>query len=68
VAAMVSGIVLWLVEFDADLVTESSINGMRIYYTLIPIIGILLAIYIMKDYEIDEDRANKIREQLNSKK
>jgi GPH family glycoside/pentoside/hexuronide:cation symporter len=68
VAAMVSGIVLWFVEFDADLVTESSINGMRIYYTLIPIIGILLAIYIMKDYEIDEERANKIREQLNSKK
>ena len=68
VAAMVSGIVLWFVGFDADLVTESSINGMRIFYTLIPIIGIVLAIYIMKDYEIDEDRANKIREQLNSKK
>ena len=68
VAAMVSGIVLWFVGFDADLVTESSIDGMRIFYTLIPIIGILLAIYIMKDYEIDEGRANKIRQQLNSKK
>ncbi len=68
VAAMVSGIVLWFVGFDADLVTESSINGMRIFYTIIPVIGIVLAIYIMKDYEIDEDRANKIREQLNSKK
>ena len=68
VAAMFSGLVLWYVGFDADQITEASIDGMRVFYTLIPIIGVTLAIYIMKDYEIDEERANKIREQLNSKK
>ncbi len=68
VAAMFSGLVLWYVGFDADQVTEASIDGMRVFYTLIPIIGVSLAIYIMKDYEIDEERANKIREELNSRK
>ncbi len=68
IAAMFSGLVLWYVGFDADQVTEESIEGMRVFYTLIPIIGVSLAIYIMKDYEIDEERAKKIREQLNSNK
>ena len=41
---------------------------MRIFYTLIPVIGILIAIYIMKDYDITEERANEIKEQLKLKK
>ena len=38
-----------------------------IFYTLVPILGILIAIYIMKDYDITEERANEIKEKLKLK-
>ena len=34
----------------------------------IPIIGTLIAIYVMRDYEINEDRAVEIRAQLQQRK
>jgi hypothetical protein len=37
------------------------------FYTVIPIIGIFIAIYLMKDYEINEKRANEIKKLLNKK-
>ena len=68
VAGLLSGLALQFVGFDADNVTEFAIDGMRIFYTLIPVMGILIAIYIMKDYDITEERANEIKEQLKIKK
>jgi GPH family glycoside/pentoside/hexuronide:cation symporter len=67
VAGLLSGLTLQFVGFDADNVTEFAIDGMRIFYTLIPILGILIAIYIMKDYDITEERANEIKEKLKLK-
>jgi len=67
VAGLLSGLTLQFVGFDADNVTEFAIDGMRIFYTLIPIVGILIAIYIMKDYDISEERANEIKEKLKLK-
>ena len=67
VAGLLSGLTLQFVGFDADNVTEFAIDGMRIFYTLIPIVGILIAIYIMKDYDITEERANEIKEKLKLK-
>ena len=68
VAGLLSGLALQFVGFDADNVTEFAIDGMRIFYTLIPVMGILIAIYIMKDYDITEERANEIKKQLKLKK
>ena len=68
VAGLLSGLTLQFVGFDADNVTEFAIDGMRIFYTLIPVMGILIAIYIMKDYDITEERANEIKEKLKLKK
>ena len=68
VAGLLSGLALQFVGFDADNVTEFAIDGMRIFYTLIPVMGILIAIYIMKDYDITEERANEIKEKLKLKK
>ena len=67
VAGLLSGLTLQFVGFDADNVTEIAIDGMRIFYTLIPIVGILIAVYIMKDYDITEERANEIKEKLKLK-
>jgi len=41
---------------------------MRLFYTFLPITGVILAILIMKDYDITEERANEIKEELKLKK
>ncbi|MDC0593728.1 MFS transporter, partial [Flavobacteriaceae bacterium] len=58
VAALLSGFILWLVGFDPEQVTESATTGMRLFYTFLPICGVVCAILIMKDYDITEERAN----------
>src|SRR5210317_1100545 len=58
VAALFSGFILWLVGFDPDQVTETALVGMRLFYTFLPITRVILAILIMKDYDISEKRAN----------
>ena len=59
VAGLLSGLTLQFVGFDAENVTEFAIDGMRMFYTVIPIIGIFIAIYLMKDYEINEKELMK---------
>ena len=67
VAALFSGFILWLVGFNPDQVTETALTGMRLFYTFLPITGVVLAILIMKDYDISEEKANKIKKQLELK-
>jgi GPH family glycoside/pentoside/hexuronide:cation symporter len=40
---------------------------MRLFYTFLPITGVVLAILIMKDYDISEEKANEIKKQLELK-
>ena len=68
VAALLSGFILWLVGFDPEQVTESATTGMRLFYTFLPICGVVCAIYIMKDYDISEERANEIKKELSIRK
>jgi GPH family glycoside/pentoside/hexuronide:cation symporter len=67
VAALFSGFILWLVGFNPDQVTETALTGMRLFYTFLPITGVVLAILIMKDYDISEEKANEIKKQLELK-
>jgi GPH family glycoside/pentoside/hexuronide:cation symporter len=64
IAALLSGSILWLVGFDAEAVTESAVTGMRIFYTALPIAGVIGAIWIMKDYDLTEERSREVSEQL----
>ena len=68
VAALLSGFILWLVGFDPEQVTESATTGMRLFYTFLPICGVVCAIYIMKDYDISEERATEIKKELSIRK
>ena len=68
VAALLSGFILWFVGFDPDQVTESATTGMRLFYTFLPIAGVICAIYIMKDYDISEERANEIKKELSNRR
>lgn len=67
IAALMGGLILAFVGFDADHVTTSAVTGIRSFYTFLPIVGVLLAMYIMSSYDLTEERANKVREELNKR-
>ena len=48
----------------AETQTEGAMDGLRFFYSAIPILGTLGAIYVMKDYDIDEQRAEEIKAEL----
>lgn len=64
VAALLGGFILSTVGFDANDVTESAVTGMRLFYTFLPIAGVVGAILIMKSYDITEEKAEQIKAQL----
>ena len=68
VAALLSGAILSFVGFDAGNVTESAVTGMRAFYSLLPIAGVIGAVLIMKNYDITEERAAQLKEQLVAKR
>jgi len=70
IAGLLSGLIMALVSFTPDAPTqpEGAITGLRLFYTLFPILGALIAIYVMWDYDISEERANEIRAELEARK
>ena len=68
IAALLGGGILSLVGFDAANVTESAITGMRLFYTFLPIAGVIGAILIMKNYDITEAKAQELKEELARKR
>ncbi len=63
-AGLLGGLILWIVGFEAEAVTESAMTGIRIAYTLLPIAGVLGAIAIIWNYDITEEQAADVRQQL----
>jgi len=65
-ALLTSGAILNLVGFDqnATVQTIETLNNLRIADIAIPILTALMAIIIMWKYDITEDKAHEIREQL----
>lgn len=70
IAGLLSGAILSIVGFDAtaETQTEGAITGLRLFYSGLPIMGTLIAIYVMWDYGLTEDRANDIRRELDRRK
>ncbi|WP_298421913.1 MFS transporter [uncultured Kordia sp.] len=71
IAGGLSGLILTYVGFDStpDAVqTEEAITGLRIFFSAVPIIGTLIAIAVMWNYSVSEERANEIRAELDKRK
>ncbi len=71
IAGGLSGLILTFVGFDStpDAVqTEEAITGLRIFFSAVPIIGTLIAIAVMWNYSVSEERANEIRAELDERK
>ena len=70
IAGLLSGVILKFVGFDqnAAVQTQEALTGLRLAYILVPVTGTLLAIWFMRNYDLDEKRANEIRVTLDNRR
>ena len=70
IAGGLSGVILTVVGFDGNAAVqpEGAVDGLRLFFSGLPMLGTLAAMYLMHDYDVDEARANEIREELKRRK
>ena len=70
IAGLLSGVIMSIIGFTPDTAvqTESAMTGLRLFYSGFPIAGTIVAILVMRKYDITEKRANEIRAQLEEVK
>lgn len=70
IAGLLSGIIMSFVGFvpNAEVQPEGAVSGLRVFFSLVPIAGTLLAMWVMRNYDVSEERANEIRAEINQKK
>lgn len=71
IAGALSGVIIALVGFDPELATTEqpgAVDGLHAFFCFFPMVGTLVAMLIMRSYNVSEKRANEIREQLESRK
>jgi len=71
IAGALGGVIIWVVGFNSDLATvdqQGAVDGLHAFFCFFPALGTLGAMYIMKSYDVTEERANEIRAELNRRK
>jgi GPH family glycoside/pentoside/hexuronide:cation symporter len=69
-AGLLSGLIMALTGFVADAPSQAEgvMTGMRLAYSLVPSIGALLAIWVMWNYDVTEEKAHEIRAELERRR
>jgi len=68
IAGGLSGIILSIVNFSPEAYTEESITGLRLFFSGVPMVGTMIAMLVMRNYDLSEEKANEIREAINRRK
>jgi len=70
IAGGLSGLIMYLVDFTPNALTqpEGAVDGLRIFFSAFPIAGTLIAMYIMRNYDLTEEKALKISAELAKRK
>ncbi len=70
IAGGLSGVILSVVGFDGNAAVqpEGAVDGLRLFFSGLPMVGTIIAMYLMHDYDVDEERANEIRAELDKRK
>lgn len=70
IAGLLSGAIMSFVGFSPGAATQAAgaVDGLRLFYSGVPIMGTLLAMWIMRTYDLDERRANEVHAELERRK
>ncbi|UPQ78043.1 MFS transporter [Flavobacterium azooxidireducens] len=70
IAGGLSGLIMYLVDFTPNALTQpdGAVDGLRLFFSAFPILGTLIAMYIMRNYDITEKRALEISAELAKRK
>jgi len=71
IAGALSGVIITIVGFNSDLATtdqQAAVDGLHAFFCFFPMIGTILAMLIMRNYSITEERAHEIRAELEKRK
>ncbi len=70
IAGLLSGAIMSFVAFTPGAASQpaGAVDGLRFFYSAVPIIGTLLAMWIMRDYDLDEQRATEVHAELERRK
>lgn len=69
IAGLLTGIIMSIVGFDAGaaMQPEGAITGLRLFYSGVPMLGTLIALLLMRNYDLTEERANEVRTELEKR-
>ena len=71
IAGGLSGLIIALVGFNPDLATvdqQAAVDGLHNFFCFFPMGGTILAMMIMWNYDLTEEKANAIRAELEARK
>jgi glycoside/pentoside/hexuronide:cation symporter, GPH family len=70
IAGLLSGAIMSLVAFTPGAASQpaGAVDGLRFFYSAVPILGTLLAMWIMRNYDLDEARATEVHAELERRK
>ncbi|MDP3613311.1 MAG: MFS transporter, partial [Rubrivivax sp.] len=70
IAGLLSGAIMTLVAFTPGAAAQpaGAVDGLRLFYSGVPIVGTLLAMWIMRNYDLDEKRATEVHAELERRK
>ncbi|MBK9733911.1 MAG: MFS transporter [Saprospiraceae bacterium] len=69
IAGLLTGAIMTLVDFHPDVATQAdgAVSGLRFFYSAVPITGTLIAMWVMKDYDLTEEKAKEIKTELSNR-
>jgi GPH family glycoside/pentoside/hexuronide:cation symporter len=70
IAGLLSGLILTIIDFNSGAPTQTyeTMFNLRLFFSAIPLTGTLIAIWVMRDYDVTEERTQEIRAAINLKK
>lgn len=70
IAGGLTGIILWYIDFNSGAATQTyeTMFELRMFFSAVPVIGTLFALWAMWNYDVNEEKSHEIRAQLERKK
>ncbi len=70
IAGLLTGVIMSVVAFKAGAPTqpEGAVTGLRLFFSGVPILGTLTAMWVMWNYDLTEEKAKEIKKELDDRK